>query len=339
MIKNPTKGSEMMVLRPKVVSQFKLHPDAMKILEEVAKVVVVPGFSHEDLMAEMSDADALIGAARVDEAFLNRTPRLKIVASFGVGYQDRVDVEACTRRGIFVTYTPNVLSGTVAELTIGLIICLARAIPLADAYVRRRWWRPRAKPLSLGVDIEGKTLGILGLGRIGYEVAKRAKAFGMGILYYDIVRNQKAEEEGLASYVPFDELLRASDFLTIHVPLIPETRKMIGERELRLMKKTAYLINMARGGVIDEEALCKALAEGWIAGAGLDVFAREPLPKDSPLIKMKNVVLTPHIGSATVEARRRMALMNATDVVRVLRGEEPINIVPEQRGRLPLKAS
>ncbi|MEM3018631.1 MAG: D-glycerate dehydrogenase [Candidatus Bathyarchaeia archaeon] len=328
-----------MVLKPKVVSQFKLHQDALKILEEVAEVVIVPGFSHEDLMAEMSDADALIGAAKVDEAFLNQTPRLKIVASFGVGYQDRVDVEACTKRGIFVTYTPNALSGTVAELTMGLILCLARAIPVADAYVRRRWWRPKAKPLPLGLDIEGKTLGILGLGRIGYEVAKRAKAFGMRILYYDIVRNLKAEGEGMASYASLDDLLKASDFLTIHVPLVPETRKMIGERELRLMKRSAYIINMARGGIIDEEALCRALSEGWIAGAGLDVFAREPLPKDSPLIKMKNVVLTPHIGSATVEARRRMALMNATDVVRVLRGEEPINIVPEQRKRPPLKVS
>ncbi|MEM3046683.1 MAG: D-glycerate dehydrogenase [Candidatus Bathyarchaeia archaeon] len=325
-------------MKPKVVAQFPLHPDAVKILTDVADLKMGPFPSREAFMAEMRDADALIGAVMVDEQFLHHASKLKVNACFGVGYQDRTDVEACSRHGVYVTYTPGVLSAAVADLTMGLILCLARGILSADRYVRTSW-AAGGHGLPLGLDLEDRTLGILGLGRIGSEVAKRAKAFGMSIIYYDTVRNWKAEEEGLARYVGLQELLASSDFVTVHVPLTTETAKLIGERELRAMKRTAYLINTSRGGVVDEEALCKALAEGWIAGAGLDVFAKEPLPLNSPLVKMENVVLTPHIGSAAQETRRRMALMNATDVVRVLRGEEPLNLIPEQRKSPPVRVS
>ncbi len=317
------------------MAQFPLHPDAVKMLSEVAELRMGPFPSRDAFMAEVRDAEALIGAATVDEEFLHNAPKLRVNACFGVGYQDRTDVEACNRHGVYVTYTPNALSGAVADLTIGLLLCLARGILPADRYVRTSWAGDRGQGPPLGVDPEGRTLGVIGLGRIGYEVAKRAKAFGMNIIYYDIIRNLRAEEEGVARYVGLQELLAASDFIAVHVPLIPETAKLIGEKELRTMKKTAYLVNTSRGGVIHEEALCKALAEGWIAGAGLDVFAKEPLPLNSPLVKMENVVLTPHIGSAAQETRRRMSLMNAADVVRVLRGEEPINIIPEQRKNPP----
>jgi glyoxylate reductase len=322
-------------LKPRVVAEFPVAEEALRILQEVAEVEVTP-YSGRSLMTAVSHAEAFMGAARIDEGFLRRAPKLKIAAYYGVGYQDRFDVEACTRRGVYVTFTPGALSGAVAELTMGLILCCARQIPLADAYVRSDWWKSSGD-WTLGVGLEGKTLGVLGLGRIGYEVARRARAFGMNVVYHDVVRNTKGEAEGVAKYAGFEEIFKVSDFLTVHIPLTPENAKKIGEKELRLMKRTAYIVNTSRGGIIDESALCKALDENQIAGAGLDVFTAEPLPEGSPLLKMRNVVLTPHAGSATVEARTKMATMNAEDVVRVLRGEVPINIVPEQLARVPLR--
>jgi D-3-phosphoglycerate dehydrogenase len=326
---------EIEALKPRVVADFPVVEEALKTLQEVAEVEVIQ-YSGRSLMTAVSDAEAFMGATRIDDGFLRQAPKLKIVAYYGVGYQDRFDVEACTRRGVYVTFTPSVLSGAVAELTMGLILCCARQITLADAYVRSDRWRSGEKWAS-GVGLEGKTLGILGLGRIGYEVARRARAFGMSVVYYDIVRNTEAEAEGVAKYSGFEEMFKVSDFLTIHIPLTPENAKRIGEKELRLMKKTAYLVNTSRGGIIDESALCRALDENRIAGAGLDVFNTEPIPEGSPLLKMQNVVLTPHVGSATVEARTKMTMMNAEDVVRVLRDEAPVNIVPEQKARLPLR--
>ena len=322
-------------MKPRVVVEFPVAEEALRILQEVAEVEVIP-YSGRSLTAAVSDAEAFMGFARIDDNFLRGAQRLKIAAFYGVGYQDRFDVDACTRRGVYVTFTPGALSGAVAELTMGLILCCARQVPLADAYVRSGRWQSGGK-WTLGVGLEGKTLGVLGLGRIGYEVAGRARAFGMNVVYHDVVRNRKGEAEGVAKYVGFEEIFKVSDFLTVHIPLTPENTKKIGEKELKLMKKTAYLVNTSRGGVIDESALCKALDENQIAGAGLDVYTTEPLPKGSPLLKMRNVILTPHAGSATVEARTKMATMNAEDVVRVLRGEAPINIVPEQKTRLLLR--
>jgi glyoxylate reductase len=325
----------MKALKPRVVADFPVVDDPLRILQQVAEVEVTPS-SGRSLRTAVSDADAFMGAARIDDRFLRGAPKLRIAAFYGVGYQDRFDVEACTRKGVYVTFTPGALSAAVAELTMGLILCCARRIPLADAYVRSDWWRP-SENWSLGVGLEGKTLGVLGLGRIGYEVARRAGAFGMNVVYHDLVRNTKSEAKGVARYVSFEEIFKISDFLTIHIPLTPENAKKIGEKELKLMKRTAYLVNTSRGGIIDESALCKALDKNHIAGAGLDVFAEEPLPKESPLLKMRNVVLTPHAGSATVEARTKMATMNAEDVARVLRGEVPINIVPEQKAWVPFR--
>lgn len=326
---------EIYALKPRVVVEFAVGEEALRILEEVAEVEVI-AYSGRSLTEAVSDAEAFMGFARIDDGFLRGAQRLRIVAFYGVGYQDRFDVEACTRRGVYVTFTPGALSGAVAELAMGLILCCARQIPLADAYVRSGRWQSSEK-WSLGVGLEGKTLGVLGLGRIGYEVARRARAFGMNVVYHDVVRNTKGEAEGVAKYVGFEEIFKVSDLLSVHIPLTPENAKKIGEKELKLMKKTAYLVNTSRGGIIDEPALCKALSENQIAGAGLDVFTTEPLPKGSPLLKIRNVILTPHAGSATVEARTKMATMNAEDVVRVLRGEAPINIVPEQKARLPLR--
>jgi lactate dehydrogenase-like 2-hydroxyacid dehydrogenase len=330
----------MRIMRPKVVVQFPIAQEALDLLQKVATVEMMSAdwleHSDQSLTAAAQTADALIGSVKIDEVFLRKAPKLKIAAFFGVGYQDRFDIEACTKRKVYVTYTPGALSDAVADLTLGLILCCARRIPLADAYVRSHSWRS-GKTLPLGTGLKGKTLGILGLGRIGFEVAQRAKAFGMNIIYNDVVRNTKGEAEDLVRYVGFEEVLKASDFLTIHIPLNPDNAKKIGKKELKLMRKTAYLINTARGGIVDEQALCNAIAKKQIAGAGLDVFTVEPLPHSSPLTRMPNVVLTPHAGSATEETRRKMALTNATDVIRVLEGEIPINIVPEQRGRFRQK--
>jgi len=314
------------VIRRHVIDYIKT------LLEDIADVIHLSNWRSSGSLQIIGEADALIPLhERIDEDLLSQTHRLKIVARLGVGY-DRIDVEACTKRRIYVTHTPNVLSDAVAELTFALILCLSRRMMEADRYVRTEWAKSGRPTLPLREDLAGKTLGIIGLGRIGTEVARRAKAFKMRIVYYDKVWRRNIEEELEAEYLSMDDLLSISDFVSIHVPLTPETSLLIGEKELRRMKKTAYLINTSRGLVIDEKALCRALEEHWIAGAGLDVFSKEPLPLNSPLVKMKNVVLTPHMGTHTVETRRLMASMVAEEIRRVLTGKAPLNLVPEQRG-------
>jgi len=316
-----------------VLSSVRIHEDALAMLRGVAEVRLA--HLRAGLPGELREAEAVMldGEVRVDEEFLKAAPRLKIAARVGVGY-DRIDVEACTRRGVYVTITPNTLSGAVADLTMGLILCLARPIVEADRYVREGWGRPgTVRHPPLGVDLEGKTLGIIGLGRIGSEVARRAQGFGMRVLYHDIARRRDAERRLGVRYVALEGLLREADFVTLHVPLKEDTRGLIGRRELGLMKPTAFLVNTSRGEVVDQEALTEFLREGRIAGAGLDVFTREPVPLGDPILKLSNVVLTPHMGSATAETRRRMALRCAEDVLRALRGQTPTHLVPEQAQR------
>lgn len=326
------------MLKPKVMISPGAGMDNPGLFErelgDIADVFFSTFKSGEEMPPEVKKIEAMILSLElVDERLLTNVPRLKIVARYGVGY-DNVDVEACTRRGIYVTHTPGVLSHAVAELTIGLMLCLSRRLIHADRYARTEWALPKENGgarLPMGIDLYGKTLGIIGLGRIGYEVAVRARAFGMKIIYYDVKRKVDAEKTLGAQYVDLKTLLENSDFVSIHVPLTPQTRCLIGERELRLMRPTAYLINTSRGSVVDEEALCRALKEGWISGAGLDVFVKEPLPLDSPLVKMENVVLAPHIGTYTIETRGAMAMMCIENVRAALMGKIPPNLVPEQR--------
>jgi phosphoglycerate dehydrogenase-like enzyme len=216
----------------------------------------------------------------------------------------------------------------------GLMLSLSRKIPFCDRFVRTEWAKSGFSPQTTGTDLVGKTLGIVGLGRIGYEVAARAKAFKMNLVYYDKVRNKKIEEELSIQYAEFENLLKTSDFVTIHVPLSSETKHLISEKELKLMKKTAYLINTSRGSVVDENALCKALDESWIAGAGLDVFEKEPLPLENPLTKNEKAIMTPHVATATTETRHQMALSVAESIREVLTGKAPTNVVPEQKGKV-----
>jgi glyoxylate reductase len=255
------------------------------------------------------------GSDRVDAEFLDAAPKLKVVSCFAVGY-DNVDVPEATRRHIVVTNTPDVLTDACADLTWALILAVARRIIEGDRLARLGEWRGWAPTQLRGVEIAGKTLGIVGAGRIGTAVAKRAAGFSMRVIFFS--RRSPREK--------FVEVLRESDFVSVHVPLTAETRHMFGEAEFRKMKPTAYFINMARGPVHDEAALVRALREGWIAGAGLDVYEHEP--KIAPeLVQMPNTVLLPHLGSATVETRRRMAMLAAENLVAVLTGKACPNVV------------
>jgi glyoxylate reductase len=279
-----------------------------------------------DLLARVRGCDGVMvtGADRVDAQFFDAAPRLKVVSCIAVGY-DNVALAEATRRRVAVTNTPGVLTDACADLAWALILGVARRIVEGDRLTRSGEWRGLSNTLLLGVDVAGKTLGIVGAGRIGAAVAKRATGFSMPILYF--ARTAKPEMDALgAKRVTFDEVLAKSDFVSVHVPLTPETRHMFGEAEFRKMKPTARFINMARGPVHDEAALVKALREGWIAGAGLDVYEHEP-QIDPGLIDMPNVLLLPHIGSATVETRRRMAILAAENLLAVLDGLPCPNIV------------
>ncbi len=259
---------------------------------------------------------------KVDGELLQRADQLRVVANYGVGY-DNIDVEACTAKGILVTNTPGVLTEATADLTMALILAVARRLLEGDQMVRQgrfKAWTPFG---FLGREVSGKTLGIIGLGRIGRAVAKRANAFSMKVIYYSRTRLPGDQEHALqVDYTDLEGLLKESDFVSIHVPLTDGTRHMIGREEFSLMKRTAYLINTSRGAVVDEEALAEALKSGRIAGAGLDVYEHEPKVHEA-LLEMKNTVLLPHIGSATVETRTRMGELAVENLLAGLDNKRP----------------
>ena len=283
--------------------------------------------SREELLEGVKGRDGVLCLLTdtIDEEILNAAQGTKIFANHAVGYNN-IKVEAATRLGILVTNTPDVLTDATADLTWALIMATARRIVESDGFTRAGKYKGWGPMLLLGESVTGATLGIVGAGRIGAAVAERSKGFKMRILYTDTVPNEVLEKNLHAKRVPLDELLKQSDFVTLHVPLLTETKHLIGERELGMMKKTAFLINTCRGPVVDEEALVAALQSGRIAGAGLDVYENEP-DIEPGLKDLKNVVLLPHIGSATVEARTRMAVMAAENLVAGLKGERPPNLV------------
>jgi glyoxylate reductase len=286
-----------------------------------------------DVLRQLADKDALIAllTERIDDELLDAAPGLRIVANVAVGY-DNVDITACTRRKVVVTNTPGVLDETTADLVWALLMTVARRIVEADTMARSGQWHGWNFDQMCGADVWGKTLGIVGLGRIGRAVARRARGFGMRIVYSSRHRaTAEIERELHAEYLPFDDVLAQADFVSLHVPLTPETRGLIGPAELAKMKPTAFLINTTRGPVVQEAALADALAAKTIAGAGLDVFEREPLITDG--LRRPNVVLTPHIGSGTVETRSKMATMAAENVIAFFAGLCPPNILnPEVLG-------
>jgi glyoxylate reductase len=283
---------------------------------------------RSELMARIRGKDGLIChiLSTVDDELLAAAPTVKVVANVAVGYNN-IDVAAARRRGVIVTNTPDVLTETTADFAWALLMAAARRVPEADRFVRSGQWDRWQWDLLWGADIHGKTLGVVGFGRIGRAVARRALGFNMRVLYQDAVQADAAVERDLhASRVDLETLLRESDFVSLHTPFLPETRHLMNARTLRLMKRSAILVNAARGPVVEEAALVRALQEGWIAGAALDVFEEEP--KVHPgLLSLTNVVMAPHIGSASLDTRIAMATLAVRNCLAVLDGKPPITPV------------
>jgi glyoxylate reductase len=288
----------------------------------------------EVLCSELAQADGVLSffTDHWDRERLDWAPRLKVLANMAVGY-DNIDVAACTERGILVTNTPGVLTETTADLTFALLLAAARRIPEADKLVRAGGWTGHAPTFMAGRQVAGATLGIIGMGRIGQAVARRALGFGMRILYQNRRRDEAAEAALGAEYRTLDALLAESDFVVLLCPRTPETVGLIGARELGLMKPTAVLVNAARGGIVDEAALYEALVAGRLWAAGIDVWAVEPVPVSNPLLRLPNVVALPHIGSATIETRTAMAVHAAENLVAVLTGGRPLSPVNQVADR------
>jgi len=304
----------------------------LKIIRERFEAEVWPEYGpppKQVIIEKARNVDALatLLSDNIDAEVFDVAPKLKIVAQMAVGF-DNIDVKEATKRGIYVTNTPGVLTETTADFAWALLMAVARRVVEADKYVRTGRWKVGWHPsMLLGRDVYCATIGIVGAGRIGAAVARRAKGFDMKILYYDVVPMPELEKEIGAKRVDLNTLFRESDFVSIHVPLMKETYHLVNEEKLRLMKKTAYLINNSRGPVVDEKALYEALKEGWIAGAALDVFEQEPTPLDNPLLKLDNVVVAPHISSASHETRSKMAEMVAENLVAFFEGRTPPNLV------------
>jgi glyoxylate reductase len=323
-------------VKPKLFVTREVFPEVIKRLEDYYDIEVWDRFTNPPpnvLESRVREYDALLTMIgdRITCSMLSNAKNLRIISQMIVGY-DNIDVECATRLGIYVTNAPGIISEATADFTWALILATARRVVEADNYVRwGEWFRDRTPwhPLMfLGTLVYGKTLGIIGFGAIGRAVARRAKGFGMKILYYDIVRPPKEVEEELgAEYRDLESLLRESDIITIHTPLTKETYHLINDERLKLVKKSAILINTARGPVVDTNALVRALSEGRIAGAGLDVFEEEPLPPNHPLTMFKNVVLAPHIASATYESRLEMASKAAENLIAFAEGRIPPNLV------------
>lgn len=285
-----------------------------------------------EIAAAAAGCAGIVGLVRdsIDAALMDRLPGLRAIANYGVGY-DNIEVEAATARGILVTNTPDVLTDATADLTFALLLAVARRLGEGEAMVRAGEFHGWSPAMLVGADLAGATLGLVGIGRIAAAVGRRARGFGMQLLH--TARHDHAEAEALGSRrVELDELLASSDFVSIHVPLTDETRHLIGAEALRKMKPTAYLINTARGPIVDEAALGEALATGVIAGAGLDVYEREPEVHAS-LLTLRNVVLLPHLGSASVGAREGMSRLAAANLIAALSGERPPNLLNPEAWR------
>jgi len=317
--------------KPKIYVTRELPERALKILKHYFDAEVWPEYApppKQVIIEKARNVDALatLLSDKMDAEVFDAAPKLKIVCQMAVGF-DNIVVPEATKRGIYVTNTPEVLTDTTADFAWALLMAVARRVVEADKYVRTGQWKVGWHPNMLtGRDVFGTTIGIVGAGRIGYAMAKRAKGFDMKVLFYDVIPRPEIEKLG-AKKADLDALLKESDFVTIHVPLMKETHHLMNEQRFRMMKKTAYLVNNSRGPVVDEKALFKALKEGWIAGAGLDVFEQEPTPMDNPLLKLDNVVVAPHISSASLETRFRMAEMVAENMVAFFQGKQPPNLV------------
>lgn len=303
---------------------------SVQLLDELAKQCQITQATPDDasFLEHLASADAIIGSSlKVNKNLLDQAPKLKFVANISAGY-DNLDVLELTARGIMATNTPDVLVETTADLVFGLLLSTARRIPELDQYVKSGKWSGKIPNEMFGVDINQKTLGIIGMGSIGKAIAERAHyGFKMDILYTNRSRNTVAEKELNARYMSLEDLLKQSDFVCLMAPLTSETIGMIGKKQFRLMKETAIFVNGARGQLVKEEELITALETGEILAAGLDVYLKEPLTAESPLLKMKNVVTTPHVASGTHKTRDKMAELAIENLIKGLIGETPPSLI------------
>ena len=304
----------------------KMQGEHWRVLQEAGYEIVTPEqdqpLKEAEMISIIGDVDAaLVGNDAVTELVIAAAPRLKVISKHGVGV-DNVDVPAATRAGVIVTNTPGANQVAVAEMAVALIMGLTRKLAYHDAVVKSGGWSR-----IIGTELAGKTVGLVGLGRIGKEVVLRLEGFQVKFLAYDIYQDNTFAAQHGVQFVELNQLLARSDFVTLHAVLTADTKSLIGEKELALMKPSAYLVNTARGGLIDEQALYRALSENRLAGAGLDVFADEP-PTNSPLLQLgEKVLLAPHLGAQTTETVLRMGKMAAENIVQVLRGERPVGLV------------
>lgn len=318
-------------MKPKILVTREVFDDVLDYLRQHFEVTSNQDdvqLDPERLAGLAADKDGLMTALteRVDEALLSRGPKIKAVCNIAVGYNN-IDVAACTRRGVMVTNTPGVLDESTADLAWALILATARRVTEAEAYVRNGEWKRWYLKQMLGADVHGATLGIIGMGRIGQAVARRAAGFEMKVIYHNRSRLDPETEDRIgATYTNKEQLLEQSDFVVLQVPYSAATHHLIGEADLKRMKPTAILVNTARGGVVDDAALVKALEDGTIRAAGLDVFENEPALNPG-FLDLRNVVLLPHIGSSTESTRRAMAMTAARNLVAALTGGSPPNLV------------
>jgi len=317
-------------MRARLYLARPLPDPVMAVIRERFSLTAAPADSPPSasaILAAIRDAQAVICTLneRFDRDLLAAAPSLRVIANYAVGYNN-IDTDAAKARGVIVTNTPDVLTNATADITWALILAVARRVVEGDQLVRQDRWAGWSPTQLLGVDLTGKTLGIIGMGRIGQAVARRALGFEMNVLYWSRGEQPLPSANPAWQRVSFEELVRRSDFLSLHVPLTPDTRHLINEEALRLMKPTAFLINAARGPVVDEAALVTALREGRLAGAGLDVYEHEPVLHVG-LRELSQVVLLPHLGSATTETRIKMGMMCVENVLAVLEGKPAPNRV------------
>ncbi len=324
----------------KVLLTRRLHDFAVKEIRKRYQVEIYTGkvpMPKDLLVSKIKDKDGLICYPydKIDSDVINAGTKLKAISTFSVGY-NHIDVKAALERGIIVSYTPEVLTRATADLAMALMLSLFRRVGEGNSLIHKKEWKTIFGPYEfLGTDLHGKTLGIFGMGRIGKAVAKRALGFEMKLLYHNRKRLSPREEKSLnARYVSLDELFRRSDVVSIHVPHTPKTHHIVNLKLLKNMKKTSFLVNTARGKIINEKDLVVALKKKTIAGAALDVFQNEPIDASNPLIGLKNVLMTPHIGSATVETRREMAEITVKNLMLSLARKKPIYQVKVESGHL-----
>ena len=318
--------------RPRVYVTRRLPQPALDIIRPIADFTLwdredIPP-SREVLLREVTQVDGLLSLLtdRIDGEVMDAAPRLRVVSNFAVGF-DNIDIPAATQRRIVVTNTPEVLTETVADFAFCLMLAAARRLVEGDRYARDGKWKTWEPLLLAGQDMYRATLGLIGLGRIGSAVARRAKGFEMRVMYYDPFRREDLEQSLQIEYRPFTDVLRQADFISVHVPLSEQTRHLIGRDQFSMMKPTAVFVNTSRGPVVDQQALAEALAARRIFAAGIDVFEREPVPTDDPLLAQGNAIVAPHIASASIPTRIRMATLAAENLVAVLQGKRPPNPV------------